>query len=208
MRNYFELVSFFSNPDILTYTTFTTQKYNMKTAKQLLRFTALFSLLIPSIALAGAESGLYLGAGAGNSNLKGSVEEADFDADATGYKLILGYNFGLIPLIDLAVEGSYVDMGEDTSGAIKYSQTSFNGFGLVGLSFGPIGLFAKAGLAAWDADTRIGGLKSTKSGTDPVYGIGARQQIFKVSGRIEYEYYDQSNLNDVSMTSVSLLYTF
>ncbi len=180
----------------------------MKTSNKLLITATLFSLLLPSVAMAGAESGVYLGAGAGNSNIKGAVDEANFDADATGYKLILGYNFGLVPLIDLAIEGAYVDMGKETSGGIEYSQTSFNGFGLLGLSFGPIGFFAKAGLAAWDADTRIGGIKSTESGTDPVYGIGARVQMFKLSGRIEYEYYDQSNFNDVSMTSVSLLYTF
>ena len=77
-----------------------------------------------------------------------------------------------------------------------------------GFSFGPVGLFAKAGVAAWDAERQIGNLKTTLSGTDPVYGIGARVQIFKVSGRIEYEYYDQSDFDDVYMTSISLLYTF
>jgi opacity protein-like surface antigen len=180
----------------------------MKLYKAKILTSLLFSFFLTSTAFAGAESGVYIGAGVGNSNIKGPVDDENFDADATGYKLILGYNFGVVPLIDLAIEGSYVDMGEESSGAIDYSQTSFNGFGLLGLSFGPIGLFAKAGLAAWDADTRIGGIKSTESGTDPVYGIGARVQIFKVSGRIEYEYYDQSNFNDVSMASFSLLYTF
>ncbi len=177
-----------------------------------IRLIALILLLagsgLPMAGHAGAESGIYIGAGAGNSNIKGPVDEEDFDVDASGYKLFLGYNFGVVPLIDLAIEGAYVDMGEESLGEVTYSQTSFNGFGLVGLSFGPFGLFAKAGLSAWDADTSIGGLRTSESGSDPVYGIGARLQIARIAGRIEYEYYDQSNFDDVSMASISLLYTF
>ena len=163
---------------------------------------------LPLVAQAGAESGAYIGAGIGNTNVKGPVNEENYDADGTGYKLIVGYNFGVVPLIDLAIEGAYVDLGEETSGSVTYAQTSLNGFGLLGLSFGPVGLFAKAGLAAWDADTRTANLNSSRSGTDPVYGIGARLQILSVTGRIEYEYYDQDNIDDVSMASISLLYTF
>lgn len=176
------------------------------------RFIILTLLLtcsaLPLVAHAGAESGAYIGAGIGNTNIKGPVNEENYDADGTGYKLIVGYNFGVVPLIDLAIEGAYVDLGEETSGSITYAQTSFNGFGLLGLSFGPVGLFAKAGLAAWDADTSTSNLNSSMSGTDPVYGVGARLQILSVTGRIEYEYYDQGNIDDVSMASISLLYTF
>jgi len=168
----------------------------------------LSTLLLSPAAFAGAESGVYLGAGVGNSNIKGAVAEDDFDLDANGYKLILGYNFGIVPLVDLAVEGSYVNMGEESIGDLSFSQTSFNGFGLAGLSFGPFGIFAKAGLSAWDADSKSGNLTKTVSGTDPVFGIGARLQIMKVSGRVEFEYYNQDNFDDVYMSSISLLYTF
>lgn len=171
--------------------------------------TLLVSMLsLPLSAHAGAESGAYLGAGIGNSNIKGSVGDDTFDVDTSGYKLILGYNFGIVPLVDLAIEGAYVDMGDEKVGDLTFSQTSLNGFGLLGLSFGPVGLFAKAGIAAWDAESKMGNLKTTVSGSDPVYGIGARVQIFKVSGRIEFEYYDQSDFDDVYMSSISLLYTF
>ena len=39
-------------------------------------------------------------------------------------------------------------------------------------------------------------------------GAGAGLQIARIAGSIEYEYYDQSNFDDVSMASLSLLYTF
>ena len=168
----------------------------------------LASCSLPLLAHAGAESGFYIGAGVGNSNIKGPIDEENYDAGSSGYKLIAGYNFGIVPLVDVAIEGSYADLGEETSGNITYAQTSLNGFGLLGLSFGPVGLFAKAGLAAWDADTTTANLNTTASGTEPVYGIGARLQILSFTGRVEYEYYDQDNIDDVSMASISLLYTF
>jgi opacity protein-like surface antigen len=170
----------------------------MKLSKAIILTTLLFSFFLTSTAFAGAESGVYVGAGAGNSNIEGPIGSSTFDTDLTGYKLILGYNFGLVPLIDAAIEGSYVDMGKESTGGIEYSQTSFNGFGLLGLSLGPFGLFAKAGIASWEGETTIGGLKSTESGTDPVYGVGVRLHILHVTGRLEYEYYEQSNFDDVS----------
>lgn len=178
-----------------------------------LKFSVILSSLITILALspsayAGAESGFYLGAGAGSSNIKGNVDEDDFDLDANAFKILGGYNFGIVPLIDLGLEAAYVNMGRESVGNLEFSQTSLNGFGLAGLSFGPFGIFAKLGLAAWDAKSKSGNLSKTISGTDPVYGIGARLQIMKVSGRIEFEYYDQDGFDDVYMSSLSFLYTF
>ncbi|MCK5360101.1 MAG: porin family protein [Gammaproteobacteria bacterium] len=180
----------------------------MNLPQKILLSCILTTLFLSPAAFAGAESGIYLGAGVGNSNIKGPVDEDNFDLETNGYKLILGYNFGIVPLVDLAVEGSYVDMGDESDGVTTFSQSSLNGFGLAGLSFGPVGLFAKLGLSSWSADATARGVKKTVSGTDPVYGIGARLQIMKVSGRIEFEYYDQDNFDDVYMSSFSLLYTF
>jgi outer membrane immunogenic protein len=180
----------------------------MKLSRSLLFAALLPVLAYPVSVYAGAESGVYLGAGLGDTNVKGPLDENNIEFDSIGSKIILGYNFGLVPLIDLAVEGAYVNLGEESSGSVSFKQTSWNGFGLAGLSFGPIGLFGKVGMAAWETESRFGALSSTDSGTDPVYGIGARLQLGPLSARIEYEYYDQSNFDDVSMSSVSLIYTF
>ncbi len=179
----------------------------MKISHSVLLATLVSALSLPITAHAGAESGIYLGAGLGDTNIKGPLDGNDLEFDSTGYKVLLGYNFGVVPLIDLAVEGAYVNLGEESKGNTKFEQTSLNGFGLAGLSFGPIGLFAKAGLAAWDAETRVAGLKTSDSGTDPVYGLGARLQLGSFAARLEYEYYDQSDFDDVSMASISFLYT-
>jgi len=80
----------------------------------------------------------------------------DFSAYAAGYKIFTGYNFGKIPLFDLAIEGSYIFTGEisdDVNGVdVTYEQSSFNGFGLAGLRFDPFGIFGKLGVGAWNSD--------------------------------------------------------
>jgi len=180
----------------------------MKNSKPIVYAAFLAALALPMSAHAGAESGIYLGAGFGDTNIKGSLSGSNLEFDSTGYKILLGYNFGVIPLIDLAVEGAYVDMGEEKVGGVQFEQTSLNAIGVAGLSFGPFGLYGKAGLASWDAKSSAAGFSTTKSGVDPVYGMGIRLQLMSLTGRLEIEYYDQDQFDDVSMATFSLLYTF
>ena len=155
-----------------------------KNLKALLIASSVLATSIPTIASAGADSGFYIGGGAGESD----ASETD-----TAYKAFGGFNFGVIPLIDLAVEASYVDMG--TAADI----TAINAFGLGGLSFGPFGVFVKAGVA--EIDTKLG-----SSETEGVYGVGARFQFGSLAVRAEYEEYDV--VGDLSMISVSGVWTF
>ena len=172
----------------------------------------LFSL--PNIAQAGAESGLYIGIGSGDASLtvKGTdPTDGDYNLNDSdiGYKIFGGYNFGLIPFIDIAAEISYVDLGKTSTAfgngnPVNYEVTGLNAFGLIGLNFGPFGLFVKAGVIDWDLDSTLGG----DSGTDPAYGIGARLQFGSLGFRAEYEVYDVNPVQDLDMISVSILYTF
>lgn len=156
----------------------------------LITATAL-ALGTPTIASAGAESGFYIGGGVGDS----TVEAGSFDESDTAYKAFTGFNFGIIPFIDVAVEASYADLGSTAD------VTAINAFGLVGFNFGPIGIFGKAGMA--DVDVSGG-----NSGTDPVYGIGAKFQFSSLAVRAEYEDYDAEGVSDLSMVSVSAVWTF
>ena len=169
---------------------------------------AISAATFSTTAYAGAESGGFIGMGIGQSSIEFPELGGSFEADDTGYKFMLGYNFGIVPLLDLGIEGAYVNFGDLKDGPIEYKQTAWDGFGLIGLSLGPFGLFGKGGLAAWDGETTIGSTTTKKSGTDPVYGIGARLQIAKVSARLEYEYFDLEGTGDTSMTLFGLLYTF
>ena len=57
---------------------------------------------LPTLA---ADNGVYLGGSIGQSSLQ--IDDFSYDADATGYKLIVGWRF----LDWLAVEGNYIDFG-------------------------------------------------------------------------------------------------
>ena len=176
-------------------------------------FCVTLLLYSPLKAFAGSKTGLYLGAGAGRVDAKGNANTDDDVSDyAAGYKLFVGYNFGVIPLLDLGVEGSYMftdELSDETNGVnLSYERRSFNAMGLATLSFGPVGFFGKLGLGAWDSETKVGNRTISDSGTCPIYGVGVRLALFSISGRLELEYFDQDDVDHLYMTSLSLMYTF
>ncbi len=173
--------------------------------------TLLTAALASGSAFAGADSGFYLGAGVGQAsvgdiNIDGG-EGFSFDGDDTGYKAIVGFNFGWIPLIDLAVEGSYVDFGKADDAGSNVDADALAAFGVVGVNLGPIGIFGKVGAVNWDAKVSVEGVSADDDGTDPAYGIGARFQLGSFQIRAEYELFD-IDAADVDFLSASLLYTF
>ena len=164
---------------------------------------AAVAMSMPGAALAGTDSGLYIGAGAGNA----TVKESGLDESDSAYKLFAGYNIGFIPLVDLAMEFSYVDFGkpENANGSVELS--GIDAFGLAGYSFGPLGVFAKAGIVSWNSDATFGGSTTSDSGTDTAYGVGARFAIGSFAVRAEYEFFDLDD-TDLDMVSVSGVFTF
>ena len=169
---------------------------------------------IPTAAVAGAESGFYLGLGLGDANVQASGTDAsgsdyNFDESDSAYKVFGGYNFGVVPFIDLAAEASYVHFGNPSNSNLLIEVTGLNAFGLAGLSFGPFGLFVKAGVIDWGVDVDSSGTyTNSESGTDPAYGVGARLAFGSFSVRAEYEYYDLDSDVEVGMASISGIYTF
>jgi hypothetical protein len=174
---------------------------SFKKGRKLVIFLACSFLGMPAITLAGADSGFYIGAGVGDA----TVKDTNFDESDSAYKVFGGYNIGFIPLVDFSVEASYVDFGKPSNSAGSVEVTGLNAYGLAGLSFGPLGVFAKAGAMRWDSDSNFG-TTSSDSGTDPAYGIGARFAIGSLSVRAEYEVYDLDA--DLEMISVSGVFTF
>jgi len=184
----------------------------MNSGRSVAAITLLTAALASGPAFAGAESGFYLGAGVGQASV-GDIsidggEGFSFDGDDTGYKAIVGFNFGWIPLIDLAVEGSYFDFGEPDDGGIDVDADALAAFGLAGVNLGPVGIFGKVGAVNWDAEVSGDSVSADDDGTDPAYGIGARFQLGSFQIRAEYEYFDIDVLDNIGFLSASLLYTF
>lgn len=182
--------------------------------------TLLLSAVLMStsgLAMAGSDSGLYIGGSTGTASLDYSTTDPTagtfhFDDDDIGYKVFVGYNLGLIPFLNIAIEGGYNDFGSQ-QGTINnvagntIDSTAWTAFGLAGFDMGPIGLFAKAGMASWDSDlnTPIG--SASDSGTDPAYGLGAKFQLGSLAVRAEYEVFDLDGA-DINFASVGASFTF
>lgn len=186
-------------------------------ARPLSTFMAVTLLLLPGAVFAGSDSGLYVGASVGSSQLDYSdndpdLGQVDFDDDDAGYKVFAGFNFGIVPLVDVAVEGAYVDFGQfsgkiNNIGDNDLDVTGWTLAGLAGAKLGPVGLFAKVGAIDWDGDLEGSFGSGSDDGTDPLYGIGARFQLMSFQVRAEYELFDLDNV-DIDYFSVGAAYTF
>ena len=186
----------------------------MKKLPSLLTFAAAVSF--SGLAFAGSDSGFYLGASLGAANVDYSENddgvEIEFDDTDTGYKYFVGYNLGIVPFLNLAVEGGYVDLGS-VEGEIanitgnKIEANGWTAYGVGGFDLGPIGLFAKVGYFSWESDlkTRFG--DDSESGTDPAFGIGGKIQLGSIAVRAEYEMFDLEDV-DIDYASVGVSYTF
>ncbi|WP_185230348.1 porin family protein [Teredinibacter franksiae] len=185
----------------------------MKNLKTLLCVLAIAPL--SSMVQAGSDSGIYVGGSLGTAKqsmtfelVKGEIDESDM-----GYKFFAGYNFGLFPLVDLAVEASYIDFGSVSSNVINQEfdveTSAWNVYGVAGINLGLVGLFGKVGTVAWESDVTFDTLDQDRAldGTDMAYGIGAKIQLDSFAVRAEYEYFDFEDI-DTNMFSVGASITF
>ncbi len=181
------------------------------------RTTPLRSLLVVSLAtglalaaapaFATGATGFYLGGGVGQMH-----GDDTFDDEADMAKLTAGYNFGWLPFLDLGAELGYVN-GDTLDGEVDGRSASLEveaveAMGVAGLSFGPLGVYAKAGMADWDSERRGRGLTRDAAGTDPVYGLGARVELLDLTGRVEVERLDTDEIGDIDMVTAGVVYTF
>ena len=197
-------------------------------------FCAAALLALAPLSVSHADSGFYVGGSVGTAAIEIDVPEVpDFDEDDFAWKVFGGYKFGLLPIVDLGIEGGYVDFGapsqdvSDTNVGLAASvgadATAFDVFGVVGVGLGPIDVFGKVGLVYWDAgltasltdlDDPSNNVSESVSddGSDFAYGIGASLSLGSLEVRGEYELFDIDPADidgvDVSMWSVGLVFHF
>jgi outer membrane immunogenic protein len=158
----------------------------------------------------------YIGGSVGQAGIEivdGSfVPPLAFDEDDFAWKAFAGYNFGL-SVINLGIEGGYVNFGSPSTdilgSKVKVEATGFDLFGVLGFNLGPVGIFAKAGVIAWDGKITADGLEvGSDDGSDPAYGVGAKIGLGSLDIRAEYESFDIGDAEDVNMFSLGLVWNF
>jgi OOP family OmpA-OmpF porin len=170
---------------------------------------------------ASAKNGFYVGGSFGQTSLKINdleidLDEFDYKADTTSYKIIAGYRF----MGFLAVEGSYVDFGNFKDGtqgdgdpvSLETKLKGFDAFGMGMLPLGIADIFVKVGVVSWDADITqaIGDITNfgSDSGTDMVYGLGAQVRFKGLAVRGEIEYFDIPEADSIYLISLGATFTF
>ena len=171
---------------------------------------ALAACSLPLTSWAGSDSGLYVGGSVGQSSVEQDFGGGfNFDEKDTGYKLMLGYNFGVLPLLDLGIEADYRDFGTfESGGVVKVDVVTYDIFGVAGFNLGPVGLFGKLGYSDSDIDSVIEDVKYTDSESATAYGVGAKVQLGSIALRAEYEVFDMDDVDDLNMLSVGATVTF
>lgn len=154
-----------------------------------------------------ADSGIYLGASVGQSDVTVSANSGlqKFDGKDFAYKIIVGVR----PIDRFSAEVSYVDLGkpDDRSLGSAADTKGVSGFAVGYAPLGPVDLFAKAGLVNWDATLSSHGVRVTKKdGTDFAYGAGAQFRLLSLGIRAEYERFEIEK--GANMLSLGATWTF
>ena len=139
-----------------------------------------------------ADNGFYLGAG---------VTQTDFgdSLDGNSFKIIAGFR----PLDWLAVEANYLDLGGESDFGDSVDASAFTVSGLLLAEFAVIDLYARLGVANWQADSD----GFSADGWEPTFGAGLGAHFGSLGLRAEYEVIHASYF-EAKTISLSFTYTF
>ena len=171
----------------------------------------MFGVCLAQQSLAGGDSGFYWGGSMGQASMTSSSFNTDIaddiDENSSGYKIIFGYNFGWIPTMDFAIEADYRDFGTFDNDTESADLSSYDVYGLLGVNFGPVGLFGKLGFSNTDLEA-TGDSDFSDSDSSNSYGLGAKIGLGSIAVRAEYEVFDLEGFDDITMSSLGLTVTF
>jgi OmpA-OmpF porin, OOP family len=153
-----------------------------------------------------AGSGLFIGAGAGYSSQELSISTTNFKDNTTAWKVFVGH----APMKFFSYEAGYIDFGSAEDQSIKLDTTGWT-LELTGTI--PLGsfieIYGKGGYLWWDSKATSSGSSDTTSGSDWIYGAGAKLIIAKKLGlRLEYEKYDIADTKSVYLVSAGFEWRF
>jgi hypothetical protein len=166
-------------------------------------FAALSGCLLSGHATA-VERGLYVGATLGQSASGLRSSNINYTERNAGYQLLAGFR----PLKLLAVELSYVNLGDASSGSVSARTTAVSGFVLGFLPLPLVDIYGKVGLASWRTQASAPTLSWRPSGSDLALGAGVQLHFGALAARLEYAAFDAPEASKPTLLSLGLTYTF
>ena len=176
-------------------------------------------LVMPFSSANAVQDGWFIGGSIGQSTVESDVqnpslpESGSFDESDFAWKLYGGYNWVLARTFGFGIEGGYVNFGSPSDTVlsilpVKIEPTALDLFATLGFDIGPVGIFGKLGYAWWDVDVDFAGERFSDDGNDPVYGIGARFNLWSLEIRGEFEYFDVADVDDLALWTVGVVWRF
>lgn len=161
-----------------------------------------------------ASADVIVGGAVTETRLRTNVSGIDFQASDRGFKLHAAKSFFEF----LEIEAGYLDLGtpDDTAGGSRLASDlrAYDVLAVGVLPLGPVHLFAKAGVARWEADTvvtpPVGPAGSTsENGTDPIYGAGVSVHLAPILWlRAEYERIELGSGRKLEVVSAGVDFRF
>ena len=153
-----------------------------------------------------ADRGLLIGAAVGYSSQELTISTTDFKDNTTAWKAFAGFR----AMKFFSLEGGYIDFGSASDQGFKLDTTGWN-LELVGTI--PLGdfieIYGKGGYLWWDSKASASGSSDSTTGSDFVYGAGAKLILAKKAGiRLEYEKYDIQDTKSVYLISTGIEWRF
>jgi hypothetical protein len=174
------------------------------------------SMLLAGSAFA-ADSGLYLGVGAGQAQTSDQpplTGGGTFDEASTSYRAFGGYRLGVLPFLDFAGELGYTDLGS-ASGTVggttaEYKTQGVDGAVLVIVPILFFDVYGRLGAMQYQLDKTFNGTttSSKSDGTAGVYGVGVGFRFWNMGVRLEYNRIDIPEVNSVDVAGASVYFQF
>lgn len=163
-----------------------------------------FASALLAVPAQAAGSGFYLGAGTGQAQVK----DQSFSESSTPYRGFAGYRFGIIPLIDLAAEIGYMDLGKAESSAETVKGHGADASVLLIFPITIFDLYGRLGAMQVNLDKTLNGVSTSSSGSAGVYGLGVGVRFGPIGVRAEYDRVDVKNISSADVATVSVYFQF
>jgi hypothetical protein len=163
-----------------------------------------------------AGTGLYLGGGGGQAGIEdtpAALGGVKFDETDVAWKAFAGFHLDAIPVIRLAAEAGYRDVGEPEATVlgvpVRYELSGYEYAGLAGIGLGPLEIFARYGQMEYELKKHFGPVtQEFEKDWATVMGVSVWLSSGNVGMRADYEMIDIPELDDVTVATVNLLFLF